>query len=650
MTADFLCFMKREIIQGRIQGNERGYGFLIPTEGGCDYFIPHGELKGAMHGDTVLAETTDGTGERTTARVLKILERGISELVGTYFTCKSGGFVTPDDGKYFTDVFIPLGKGLRAKAGDKVVCRILSYPKKQKPEGIVTKIFGRQFNKEAELKSILFNYKLPEKFPSDVIKEAETFSDRLEKEDYKGRKDYRKTLTVTIDGETARDFDDAVSVVKKGKRYILGVHIADVSHYVKNESALDREAFERGTSVYFPEKVIPMLPDRLCNGLCSLKEGEDRLTLSCVMTIDKDGKVVDTEITPSVIKSKKRMTYTAVQKVLDGDKTAIKAYKPFVKTLLLMRELADILQEKRRKNGSVDLDVKDSAITVEKDEIIVEAAKKDGAHGLIEEFMLAANCAVAEYFYYLELPFIYRVHGKPAEDRLERFYAFLDGLGIKYKRKRGEVFPKDFQIVLKNAENTPAYPLINRVMLRAMQKAAYSAEASEHFGLAEKLYCHFTSPIRRYPDLAIHRIIKEFLANGTEGLQEKYEAFATSAAAQSSLKEKNAEEAERAVDDYYKLLYIDNFVGEDFDGIISGVVPSGIFAELENGVEGFIKIETLKGGRYVCDRNAYTLSNGKITYKLGQKVKITVAGVNIIDKKAEFTLCEQESLAKKNKK
>lgn len=642
--------MKREIIQGRIQGNERGYGFLIPSDGKCDYFIPHGELKGAMHGDLVLAETTDVTGERTTARVLKILERGISELVGTYFTCKSGGFVTPDDGKYFTDVFIPFGKGLRAKAGDKVVCRILSYPKKQKPEGIVTKIFGRQFNKEAELKSILFNYKLPEKFPSDVIKETETFSDKLEKKDYKGRKDYRKTLTVTIDGETARDFDDAVSVVKKGKHYILGVHIADVSHYVKGESAIDKEAFERGTSVYFPEKVIPMLPDRLCNGLCSLKEGEDRLTLSCVMTIDKDGKVIDAEITPSVIKSKKRMTYTAVQKVLDGDKSAIKAYKPFVKTLLLMRELADILQEKRRKNGSVDLDVKDSAITVNNGEITVEAAKKDGAHGLIEEFMLAANCAVAEYFYYLELPFVYRVHGKPAEDRLERFYAFLDGLGIKYKRKRGEVFSKDFQTVLVNAENTPAYPLINRVMLRTMQKAAYSETAAEHFGLAEKLYCHFTSPIRRYPDLAIHRIIKDFLANGTEGLQEKYESFAESAAAQSSLKEKNAEEAERAVDDYYKLLYIDNFVGEDFDGIISGVIPSGFFVELENGVEGFIKAETLKGNRYVCDRNAYTLSNGKITYKLGQKVKITVAGVNIVDKKAEFTLCEQESLAKRNKK
>lgn len=642
--------MKREIIQGRIQGNERGYGFLIPTDGKCDYFIPHGELKGAMHGDIVLAETTDGTGERTTARVLKILERGVSELVGTYFTCKNGGFVTPDDGKYFTDVFIPFGKGLRAKAGDKVVCRILSYPKKQKPEGVVSKIFGRQFNKEAELKSILFNYKLPQKFPSDVIKEAEAFPDKIEKEDYKGRKDYRKTLTVTIDGETARDFDDAVSVVKKGKRYILGVHIADVSHYVKSGNPLDVEAFERGTSVYFPEKVIPMLPDRLCNGLCSLKEGEDRLTLSCVMTIDKDGKVVDTEITPSVIKSKKRMTYTVVQKVLDGDKNAQKAYKPYVKTLFLMRELADILQKKRSENGSVDLDVKDSAITVENGEITVKAAEKDSAHGLIEEFMIAANVAVAEYFYYLDLPFIYRVHGKPAEDRLERFYAFLDGLGVKYKRKRDEVFPKDFQTVLKNAENKPEYPLINRVMLRTMQKAAYSAEAAGHFGLAEKHYCHFTSPIRRYPDLVVHRIIKDFIANGTDGLQEKYAAFAESAAVQSSIKEKNAEEAERAVDDYYKLLYIENYEGEDFDGIISGVLPSGLFVELENGVEGFVKAETLGGGRYVCDRNAYTLSNGKKTYKLGQRVKITVAGVNIVDKKAEFTLCERESLAKRKEK
>lgn len=643
--------MKREIVEGRIQGNERGYGFLIPDDPEkSDYFVPHGELKGAMHGDRVIAETTDGAGERTTARVLKIISRGIQELVGTYFTCKSGGFVTPDDSKFFTDVFVPFGKGLRARAGDKVVCRILAYPKKKNPEGIVSKILGRQFDKTAELKSIAYNYKLPDKFPSDALAEADAFPQKLDKSDKKNRKDFRKLLTVTIDGEDARDFDDAVSVEKKGNCYVLGVHIADVTDYVKSGDALDREAFERGTSVYFPEKVIPMLPERLCNGLCSLKEDEERLTLSCVMTIDENGNRLDSEIVPSVIKSKKRLTYTTVQKIFDGDKKAIKSNAALVKTLLLMRELADVLEKKRRKNGSVDLEVKESAITVENGEINVVAAKKDAAHGLIEEFMIAANCAVAEYMFYLDLPFVYRVHGKPTEERLERFYAFLDGLGVKYKRKKDEIYPKDFQTVLNNAANTPAFTLINRIMLRTMQKAKYSTEPEGHFGLGEKHYCHFTSPIRRYPDLLVHRIIKDFLENGTEGLEEKYRAFFIEAAAHSSEKEKNAEEAERAVDDYYKILYIDNYVGEEFDGIISGVIPSGIFVELENGVEGLVKVETLKGKRYECDRKAYTLSNGKTTYKLGQSVKICVAGVNIVDKRAEFVLCDDNSLAKNKKK
>lgn len=643
--------MKKGLIEGRIQGNERGYAFLIPDEDGkADYFIPHSDLRGAMHGDTVLAETTDGIGERTTARVLKIISRGISELVGTYFTCKSGGFVTPDDNKYFTDVFIPFGKGLRAKAGDKVVCRILAYPKKKNPEGIVTKIFGRQFDKTAELKSILFNYKLPDKFPKLVTEEAGRFSDELTKADLTGRNDLRNEVCFTIDGADARDFDDAVSLRKKGGFYLLGVHIADVSEYVKAGSALDEETFERGTSVYFPEKVIPMLPERLSNGLCSLKENEDRLTLSCIMKIDGLGEVVDSEIVSSVIKSKKRFTYDTVQRIIDGDESAIKENEPFVNELLEMRELADILYEKRCRNGSVNLDVKESSITVKNGEIIVTAAENDRAHGLIEEFMIAANCSVAEYFGYIELPFIYRIHEKPTEERLERFYEFLDGLGVKCKHKKDDIYPKDFQTVLKSAEGTPAFTLINRIMLRTMQKAKYSPEQIGHFGLGEKHYCHFTSPIRRYPDLAVHRIIKDFLKNGTAGLEEKYRSFVEQTAIHSSEKEKIAEEAERAVDDYYKILYIDNYVGEEFDGVVSGVIPNGIFVELLNGVEGLVKTETMRGRRYECDRKAFTLSNGIYTFKLGQSVKIKVTGVNIVAQRAEFTLCDENYLAKTKKR
>ncbi|MBQ9734346.1 MAG: ribonuclease R [Clostridia bacterium] len=633
---------KRETIEGKLQGNERGYAFLIPFEEGKeDYFIPHSDLKGAMHGDTVLAETTRGEGARTTARVLKILERGITELVGTYFNCKSGGFVTPDERKYYNDIFIPFGKGVRAKAGDKVVVKILSYPKRQNPEGIVTKILGRQFEKKAELKSILYSYNLPDRFPKQTLAEANAVCKPVNEIDLTGRTDYRGLVTMTIDGEDARDFDDAISIEKMDGKYRLGVHIADVSSYVKSGGEIDKEAFSRATSVYFPEQVIPMLPESLCNDICSLKEGVDRLTLSCVMMVDKSGKVCDYLITPSVIKSRARMTYTNVQKIIDGDKEIIKKYQPIIQEIRLMNELADILIEKRDKDGSIDLDVKESAIFVDSNgDITVKAAERDKAHRIIEEFMILANCTVAEYMFYLEQPFIFRVHGEPTEERLNGFYDFLNGLGVQYKRKRDGVFPKDFQTILKNAEGTPQYTLINRVMLRSMQKAKYSPVDIGHFGLSAEHYCHFTSPIRRYPDLVIHRIIKDFLL-GKTNIIEKYGEYVFSAAKQSSEQEKNATEAERAVDDYYKILYISNYVGEVFDGVISGVTGFGIFVELESGVEGIIKIENLHTRkRLVHDQKNYTLSDGKITYKLGQKVKIKVVGVNLGERRAEFILSE----------
>ncbi len=634
---------RREIIEGKLQGNERGYAFLLPSDDRKeDYFIPHSDLKGAMHGDTVLAETPDGGGNRTTARVLKILERGITELVGTYFTCKSGGFVSPDERKYYNDIFIPFGKGVRAKAGDKVVCKILSYPKRQNPEGIVTKILGRQFDKKAELESILYTYKLGGGFPKPVLDATKAVSSPTEN-DFENRADYRELLTMTIDGEDAKDFDDAISVEKlKGNKYRLGVHIADVSHYVMAGGAIDKEAYNRATSVYFPEKVIPMLPEKLCNDVCSLKEGVDRLTLSCVMDISKDGKVLDYVITPSVIRSSARMTYNKVQKIIDGDIALIKQYKPIVKSITLMNELADILIDKRDREGSIDLDVKESAIYVDDSgEIIVTPAPRDKAHRIIEEFMILANVTVAEYMYYLEKPFIYRVHERPTEERLENFYLFLNGLGINAKRKKDGVHPKDFQTLLKKTEGTPYYTLINRVMLRSMQKAKYTPVDVGHFGLSVNHYCHFTSPIRRYPDLVIHRIIKDFLS-GKFNLEEKYGEFVFDAAKQSSEKERNATEAERAVDDYYKMLYIENYIGEEFDGLVSGVTGFGVFVELNCGVEGLVKVETLKGRRkYVHDEKNYTLSDGKTAYKLGQKVRVKVVGVNMGERKAEFLMVNE---------
>lgn len=631
---------RREIIEGKLQGNERGYAFLIPTDGRKeDYFIPHGDLRDANHGDTVLCETTDGSGNRTTARVLKILERGVTELVGTYFSNRSGGFVTPDDKKYFKDVFVPFGKGVRAKSGDKVVCKILSYPKRLSPEGIIVKVLGRQFNKETELKSMLYAYKLPEKFPKGVSDRAKAVAKPVQKSDLTGRADFRKEVTMTIDGEDARDFDDAISIKRtRGGKYRLGVHIADVSHYVEQGDAVDKEAFERATSVYFPEKVIPMLPESLCNDVCSLKEGLDRLTLSCVMTVDKKGEVTDYEIVPSVIKSNARMTYNNVQKIIDGDKKLINKYQGVVKEIMLMNELADILIERRDKDGSIDLDVKESAIIVDKKgQITVTPAPRDKAHRIIEEFMILANVTVAEYMFYLEQPFVYRVHEEPSEERLNHFYEFLKGLGINAKKKKDGIFPKDFQTILKNAEGTPYYTLINRVMLRSMQKAKYSPVDVGHFGLSKKHYCHFTSPIRRYPDLVVHRILKDFLKG--VNVTEKYSEFVYSASKQSSDKERNAIDAERAVDDYYKILYISDYIGEDFDGVVSGVTAFGIFVELESGVEGLVKIETIRSSkRLVYNEKSYTLSDGKTTFRLGQKVRIKVVGVNYGDRRAEFML------------
>jgi len=636
--------MKRKVLQGTIQGNERGYGFLILDDGGEDYFISHSDLRGAMHGDTVLAEETRGDGKRTTARVLKVLSHGITNVAGTYFSCRNGGFVTPDDKKYFCDIFIPFGKGLRAKSGDKVACKILSYPKKQNPEGIITEIFGRQYNMRAELKALYYSFNLPEKFPDKVIKEALRLEQNVAVDTIKNRADFRNLTTFTIDGEDARDFDDAVSIEQtKNGGYLLGVHIADVTNYVKAGSQIDREAFKRATSVYFPEKVVPMLPEELCNGICSLKEGEDRFTLSCMITLDKKGKVIKSYVTPSIIKSRARLTYTAVQKILDGDNELIEKYSQgkyegVATDLLKMGELAKLLIKRREEKGSVDLDVKESAITVDKKgNVMVKPMARDMAHRLIEELMVLANVCVATTYFNEDIPFIYRVHGKPDEEKRLNFYHFLKGLNIDTDFDR-EVTPRTYQKILKDAENTPAFTVINRVMLRSMQKAKYTPDDIGHFGLGEEHYCHFTSPIRRYPDLVIHRIIKDFLENGKKGLEDVYGAFVSSASAHSSEMEKNSAEAERTVDDYYKVLYISNYLGEQFEGVISGVMPFGIFVELENGVEGLVKTETIARSKPLFDERKYSLTFGKTTYRLGQKVKIRVEIVDYGTRRAEFSL------------
>ncbi|MDY6368018.1 MAG: ribonuclease R [Clostridia bacterium] len=631
----------RSKVVGVLTGNERGYAFLTPEgeKSNIDYFIPASELKGALHGDRVMCEISeeDGKfGKRTVGRVLKIIERGTDRIVGTYFRAKSGGIITADDSRFSKPVFVPFGKEMRAMPGDKVVVKILTYPFKRPPEGMVIKILGKQFSRSAELKSVIYTYKLPEKFKKEVIDEADNLPCVSEK-DLIGRADLRSINTFTIDGDDAKDFDDAVSIKKVNEGYELGVHIADVSHYVKLNGKIDVEALRRGTSVYFPEQVIPMLPERLSNDLCSLREGVDRLTLSCIISFNYEGKVKGYKILPSVINSKKRATYSKVLAVLDGDDVAIKEYVDIKDDIYLMAELADILEKRSEEQGSVNLDVKESSISVAKDgNITVKAAVQDKARKLIEQFMIAANCCVAEYLFFAEQPCIYRIHEKPTEEKTDKFYAFLSAVGVAVKRNK-TVYPKDFAVILEKTEDLPSHTVINRVMLRSMQKAKYSPDDVGHFGLSKDHYCHFTSPIRRYPDLTVHRILKDFIAGNDTG---KYSDLVYSVAAQSSEREKVAQDAERAVDDFYKTLYADEHVGEEFDAVISGVTSFGLFAELENGVEGLIKLETLKGKRFTFDENRFSLSSGKKTYVLGQPVKIKIVGIDLSQRKSEFMLIE----------
>ncbi|MBR2614444.1 MAG: ribonuclease R [Clostridia bacterium] len=632
--------IKVDLFKGKIIGNERGFAFLEVEGAKNDFFISHKDLNGALHGDVVLAKNLFRKGHSESAEVVKILERGVKELVGTFHTSKSGGFVVPDDNRFSNDVFIPHKKINVAKTGDKVVCKITSYPKKQNPEGEIKEVLGKQFEKETEIKCIAKSFNLPLAFPKKVVDYAKQISKEIDEIEIKNREDFRNKVIITIDGEDAKDFDDAISVEKlENGNYLLGVHIADVTHYVKENDPIDKEAYSRGTSVYFPEMVIPMLPNVLCNDLCSLRPNQDRLTLSCMMEVDKEGEVVDRRIVKSVIRSKRRMTYERVQLILDGDKDLCVQYEEILPLIKDMETLAKILVNKRDKKGSINLDVKESKITVNKKEIFIEEYKRNFSNQIIEEFMICANETVAEYMFYLEKPFIYRIHEKPDEEKLNKFLEFLNGLGIVVKFKKNKVFPSDFNALLKKLEGNDKFFLVNRVMLRSMQKAKYSPEDVGHFGLSSEHYCHFTSPIRRYPDLVIHRIIKAFL-DGEGDLEERFGEFVYTASNESSKKERNAIEAERAVDDYYKIQYMSGKIGEEFEGIISGVTNFGIFVELKNTVEGLVRLNVLKGGRYLFDEKTYTLSNKKNKYKLGDKVKIKVAGVDYGNKRAEFLLVD----------
>ncbi len=633
----FVLFSNSGLFKGVLRGNERGFGFVVTDSG--DFFIPNKSLHGALNGDMVIVKNVPSKkGTNDEGEVIKILNRGVKKLVGTFQGENGFGFVIPDDRSYSVDIYIPFKLTRGAKTGDKVLVEITGYPENRRnPEGKVLEIIGKRFDLKTEELSIIKNANLPLEFPSEVIKELEDIPSEVTKKDLKNRKDFRNDLIITIDGDDSRDFDDAISLSKnKNGTYTLGVHIADVSHYVKRNSKIDKEALSRSTSIYFPERVIPMLPEKLSNGICSLNEGVDRLTLSLIMNINSSGEVVSYDICEGVIRSKKRMTYNNVQKMLDGDKNALKEFSELKTLIKNANELKEILSKKRQNRGNIDLTVKESHITVENGKINVEPRSSIEAYKIIEEFMIVANETVAEYVYYMEYPFVYRVHEKPSAEKLEGFKNFLNALGITVKWNAETCHPKDFQAILNKLKESPVYSVVNKVMLRSMQKAKYSPENSGHFGLSSKCYCHFTSPIRRYPDLVVHSIIKAIL-NGKDVLN-LYSEFVTVASNISSENERKADLIERDMDDYYKCRYMRSYIGREFNGVISGVTNFGVFVELENTVEGIVKLETLPKDKYELVEKTFTLKGRKFEFSLGDLVLVKVLGVDTVAKRVEFLL------------
>jgi ribonuclease R len=631
------------LIQGKISGNERGFAFLVPENKErhpSDYFLPRKNLRGALHGDTVLAQRCYGRSDDE-AEIVAILERGYSEVVGTFQKDRYAGYLIPDEKRLSTEIFIPLHRCFQIKSGVKAVARITEYPHGKCPGGEIIEVLGDEEDFFAEELSIIRSFGLHEAFPSGVEEAAIKQEERgITANDLLNRRDFRNEKIVTIDGEDTRDIDDAVSLKKDGDDYLLGVHIADVSHYVKYRSPLDKEALSRGTSVYFPDRVLPMLPKALSNGICSLNEGEERLTLSCLMRINSKGIVIDSEIVEGVICSAHKMTYTEVTKILDGDKDTIEKYADVADMVCLFSELTKILQTMRSKKGSVTLDVKEAKIMLLENEIVIPDYKRQFSHEIIEAFMVLANETVAQYMQAIEAPFVYRVHEKPNEEKATTFRAFAQGLGLKARFNVEDVHPYDYQNLLRSAEDLPVYSVLNRVMLRSMQKAKYSPENVGHFGLASDCYCHFTSPIRRYPDLCIHRIIKDVIQGKYAEACEVYGGFVQEAADKSSDRERNAAEAEREVDALYTAMYMSERIGEEYLAIISGVTSHGIFAELPNTVEGFVPVESIADS-LECIPEKFLLKGKKESYSIGESIRVKVVDVDFYRRRTVFELLEK---------
>jgi ribonuclease R len=651
-------YVKPEMLslEGTFDATRKGFGFVVVDGMDDDIFISEGDVNGAFHGDRVKVVVTKQkrNGKRMEGKVIQVFERGIKHLVGSYEDSGTFGFVVPDNGRIACDIFIPREKSMNAVSGHKVVVELTDYGKNgRNPEGRIVEIIGHSDDPGTDVMSIIKAYELPVDFPCEVKSYVEGLPDEVGEKDKEGRLDLRGLQTVTIDGEDAKDLDDAITLSKSeenGKvRYHLGVHIADVSHYVREKSPLDKEALKRGTSVYLVDRVIPMLPRELSNGICSLNQGTDRLALSCLMDIDGAGNVVGHRIEETLINVDRRMTYTSVKKILvDGDEGEIAEYSELVPMFRLMEELAAILGRKRTARGAIDFDFPETKILLDDKGVPLEVKpyERNVATRIIEEFMLCANETVAEEYYWNEIPFLYRSHENPDPEKIQSLSVFVNNFGYSIRKNADGIRPKELQKLLKKISGTQEEALISKLTLRSMQRARYTTECKGHFGLAAKYYCHFTSPIRRYPDLQIHRIIKDNLhGRMDDGRLAHYGSILDGVADQTSKTERRADDAERDTDKLKMTQYMEAHIGEEFDGVISGMTSWGIYVELPNTIEGMVSVSALKDGHYTFDENHYEMVNNVTnnTYVLGQKVRVKVVNTDRVLRTIDFEFISKEA-------
>lgn len=640
-------YMKAEgkFLTGVFTAHPRGFGFVTIEGDDEDIFIPESQVNGAFHMDTVQVTLLRGesTGRRREGMITKIISRGMNHIVCTYEKSKTFGFAVPDNPKFGKDIFIPQERSKGAVSGHKVVVELTDFGGNgKKPEGKVIEILGHINDPGTDILSIVRAYDLPVEFSERIMNQVERVANEVSTADMAGRMDLREWQTVTIDGEDAKDLDDAITLTREGENYKLGVHIADVTNYVQEHSALDVEALKRGTSVYLVDRVIPMLPHKLSNGICSLNAGENRLALSCIMTIDSKGNVIDHVIAETVIKVDRRMSYTSVKKILeDRDEAEIREYEELVPMFELMQEVAAILRKKRMKRGSIDFDFPETKIILDAQgkPVEIKPYERNVATKIIEDFMLIANETVAQDYFWQELPFVYRSHDNPDTEKIHKLGTFINNFGYSIKIGQDEVHPKELQKLLQKIDGTPEEALISRLTLRSMKQAKYTTIGTGHFGLATSYYCHFTSPIRRYPDLQIHRIIKDNLRGRMNAKKiEHYNKILPEVAKHSSEMERRADEAERETDKLKKVEYMESRIGQTFEGVISGVTEWGFYVELPNTIEGLVHVTSLVDDYFHYSESTYELigeATGK-RYKLGQKIKVVVDGVDKVMRTIDF--------------